>query len=83
MTFIGVSENALRIQIWTALFPQREHLFAVPCGTANPPCCSTVYQEAPPSFKGWLVLLDYGPHTGGLRLNLFTYRDLEEWLNEP
>jgi len=38
---------------------------------------------AAPPFKGWLVLLEYGPPTGGLRLNLFTYRDLDEWLNEP
>ena len=61
-TFIGTSENALRIQIWTALIA--------------------------------LLLLKYLHHlsTFGwsmsnlatmLRLNLFTYRDLLEWLHNP
>lgn len=61
-TFIGTSENALRIQIWTALIA--------------------------------LMLLKYLHHlskakwsmsnlTTMLRLNLFTYRDLMEWLNNP
>jgi len=61
-TFIGTSENALRIQIWTALIA--------------------------------LMLLKYLHHLSKaqwsmsnlatmLRLNLFSYRDLEEWLHDP
>jgi hypothetical protein len=61
-TFIGTTENALRIQIWTALIA--------------------------------LLLLKYLHHLSNLkwslsnlatmlRLNLFTYRDLTEWLNDP
>lgn len=61
-TFIGTSENALRIQIWTALIA--------------------------------LLLLKYLHHLSQfgwsmsnlatmLRLNLFTYRDLLEWLQNP
>ena len=61
-TFIGTSENALRIQIWTALIA--------------------------------LLLLKYLHHLSKfgwsmsnlatmLRLNLFTYRDLLEWLHNP
>jgi len=61
-TFIGTSENALRIQIWTALIA--------------------------------LLLLKYLHHLSKatwslsnlatmLRLNLFTYRDLTDWINDP
>jgi hypothetical protein len=61
-TFIGTSENALCIQIWTALVA--------------------------------LLLLKYLHHLSRfgwsmsnlatmLRLNLFTYRDLQEWLHDP
>jgi len=61
-TFIGTSENALRIQIWTALIA--------------------------------LLLLKYFHHLSKfswsmsnlatmLRLNLFTYRDLLDWLHDP
>ncbi len=61
-TFIGTSENALRIQIWTALIA--------------------------------LLLLKYLHHLSKfgwsmsnlatmLRLNLFTYRDLRDWLDDP
>jgi len=61
-TFIGTSENALRIQIWTALIV--------------------------------LLLLKYLHHLSKfgwsmsnlatmLRLNLFTYRDLMDWLHNP
>ena len=61
-TFIGTSENALRIQIWTALIA--------------------------------LLLLKYLHHLSKfrwsmsnlatmLRLNLFTYMDLLEWLHDP
>ena len=58
-TFVGTSENALRIQIWTALIAllllkwlhYQSHLFW--------------------SFSNLATML---------RLNLFTYRDLLEWL---
>ena len=61
-SFVGTSENALRVQIWTALIALLllkwlHHL----------------------SKAGWslsnLVSL--------LRLNLFTYRDLQKWLDDP
>ena len=74
------SENALRIQIWTALIPQgtfssmfltehRIHLVSM-----------LVLKQlhhlsrAPWSFPDMATML---------RLNLFTYRDLRAWLNEP
>ena len=61
-TFVGTTENALRIQLWTALIA--------------------------------LLLLKWLHHlskakwslsnlAGMLRLNLFTYRDLIEWLHKP
>ena len=61
-TFIGTSENALRIQIWTALVSMLvlkwlHHL-----------------SQAPWSFSNMATML---------RLNLFTYRDLRAWLDEP
>lgn len=61
-TFVGTSENALRIQIWTALIAMLllkwlHHL-----------------SKAQWSFSNLASML---------RLNLFTYRDLEEWLDEP
>ena len=61
-TFIGTSENALRIQIWTALVSMLvlkwlHHL-----------------SRAPWSFSNMATML---------RLNLFTYRDLRAWLDEP
>jgi hypothetical protein len=61
-TFIGTSENALRIQIWTALIAML--------------------------LLRWLHHLSkarwsFSTLTSMLRLNLFTYRDLKEWLNDP
>jgi len=61
-TFVGTSENALRIQIWTALIALLllkwlHHL----------------------SQAGWSL----SNLAAMLRLNLFTYRDLEEWLHNP
>ena len=61
-TFVGTSENALRIQIWTALLTMvllrwLHHLSKARWSLSN------------------LVSL--------LRLSLFTYRDLMEWLNDP
>ena len=61
-TFVGTSENALRIQIWTALIAllllkwlhYQSHLSW--------------------SFSNLATLL---------RLNLFTYRDMLEWLKDP
>jgi hypothetical protein len=61
-TFVGTSENALRIQIWTALIAilllkWLHHL----------------------SKAGWSL----STLASMLRLNLFTYRPLMEWLHEP
>jgi len=61
-TFIGTTENALRIQIWTALLALviLKWLHYLSCASW--------------SFSNLASLL---------RLNLFTYRDLMEWLNQP
>jgi hypothetical protein len=61
-TFVGTSENAIRIQIWTALIALLllkwlHHL----------------------SKAGWSL----SNLATMVRLNLFTYRDLLEWLNDP
>jgi len=61
-TFVGTSENALRIQIWTALIALLllkwlHHLSKADWSISN------------------LAAM--------LRLNLFTYRNLRDWLNEP
>jgi IS4 transposase len=61
-TFVGTSENALRIQIWTALIALLllkwlHHL----------------------SQAGWSL----SNLAAMLRMNLFTYRDLTKWLNNP
>ena len=61
-SFVGTSENALRIQIWTALLALLllkwlHHL----------------------SKGGWSL----SNLASLLRLNLFTYRDLREWLDDP
>jgi hypothetical protein len=61
-SFVGTSENALRIQIWTALIALlllkwMHHL-----------------SKASWSFSNLASLL---------RLNLFTYRNLHDWLNAP
>lgn len=61
-SFVGTSENALRIQIWTALLALLllKWLHYI-------------------SRAGWS--LSNLAHM--LRLNLFTYRDLPSWLNNP
>ena len=61
-TFVGTSENALRIQIWTALtalllLKWMHHL----------------------SKANWSL----SNLASMLRMNLFTYRDLSKWLNDP
>ena len=61
-TFIGTSENALRIQIWTALIAllllkYLHYISKAKWSLSNLACM--------------------------LRLNLFTYRDLREWLDDP
>ena len=61
-TFVGTSENALRIQIWTALIAMLllkwlHHL----------------------SRAGWSL----SNLAAMVRLNLFTYRDLRAWLDNP
>jgi hypothetical protein len=61
-TFIGTSENALHIQIWTALIS----LLAL----------KWLHYM---SKAGW----SFSNMAAMLRLNLFTYRDLTDWLNSP
>ena len=61
-TFVGTTENALRIQIWTALLALL--------------------------LLRWLHYLSQAKWSlsnlaAMLRFNLFTYRDLEEWLKSP
>ena len=61
-TFVGTSENALRIQIWTALLAilllkWLHHI----------------------SKAGWSL----SNLAAMLRMNLFTYRELKEWLDNP
>ena len=61
-SFVGTSENALRIQIWTALIALLllkwlHHLSKAKWSLSNP--------------------------ASMLRLNLFTYRDLTAWLDNP
>lgn len=61
-TFVGTTENALQIQIWTALIAllvlRWLHYL---------------------SQFGWSLTI----MVAMLRLNLFTYRDLTDWLNDP
>lgn len=61
-TFVGTSENALQIQIWTALIAllvlKWLHYL---------------------SKNGW----SFSNMASMLRLNLFTYRDLTDWLHDP
>ncbi len=61
-TFVGTSENALLIQIWTALIAML--------------------------LLRWLHFLSkrnwsFSNLAALLRMNLFTYRDLKEWLDDP
>jgi hypothetical protein len=61
-TFVGTSENALRIQIWTALIAMLLLKWMHYLSKAN-----------------WSL----SNLASMLRLNLFTYRDLMQWLHEP
>lgn len=61
-TFVGTSENALHIQIWTALIA----------------ILMLRYLQLSSSW-GWSL----SNLVAMIRLNLFTYRDLHKWLNEP
>ena len=61
-TFIGVSENALRIQIWTALITMLLLKWL------------HYMSKAGLSFANIVTLV---------RLNLFSYRDLFKWLDNP
>ena len=60
-SFVGTTENALRIQIWTALL-------ALPCSRG----CTT-----------WKAGWSLSNLASMLRLNLFTYRHLRDWLDDP
>lgn len=61
-TFVGTSENALRIQIWTALIAMLLLKWLHHLSKANWSLCNLAYL---------------------LNLNLFTYRDLQDWLHSP
>lgn len=61
-TFVGTSENALHIQIWTALIAILMLRFLQLSST-----------------WGWSL----SNLVAMIRLNLFTYRDLPKWLDEP
>jgi hypothetical protein len=61
-TFVGTSENALRIQIWTALIALLLLKWLHHLSKAN-----------------WSL----SNLASMLRLNLFTYRDLTNWLHDP
>ena len=61
-TFVGTSENAVAVQIWTALIALLLLKWLHFCSTAK---------------------LSFANLAGVLRLILFTYRDLEEWLHKP
>jgi IS4 transposase len=61
-TFVGTSENALHIQIWTALIAILMLRFLQLSST-----------------WGWSL----SNLVAMIRLNLFTYRDLLRWLDEP
>ncbi len=61
-TFVGTSENALRIQIWTALISLLLFKFLHYLSKANW------------SLSNLATML---------RLNLFTYMDLSDWLHNP
>lgn len=61
-SFVGTSENALRIQIWTALITMLLLKWMHYRSKFNW------------SFSNLVVML---------RLNLFTYRNLDEWLDSP
>jgi len=61
-TFVGTSENALRIQIWTALI-----------------ALLLIKWMKHQSRAGWCLSL----MAAVLRWNLFVYRDLRDWLDDP
>jgi hypothetical protein len=61
-TFVGTSENAIRIQIWTALIALLLLKWLHHLSKAN-----------------WSL----STLAAMLRMNLFTYRDLMDWLNDP
>ncbi len=61
-TFVGTTENALRIQIWTALTT----------------ILALKYFKALSTYD-W----SFSNLISMLRLNLFTYRELLDWLNDP
>jgi hypothetical protein len=61
-TFVGTTENALRIQIWTALI-----------------CMLLLKWLHHLSKAGWSL----SNLASLLRMNLFTYRDLMQWIDNP
>jgi len=61
-SFVGTSENALHIQIWTAWLARLLIKWLHPLSQAHWSLCNLATM---------------------LRLNLFTYRDLRDWLQDP
>ena len=68
-TFVGTTENALYIQIWTACLPVRQALIAM---------LLIKYLQFKSKF-GWSL----SNLVAFLRWNLFTYRDLWDWIDNP
>jgi hypothetical protein len=68
-TFVGVSENAVRIQIWTALVAMLR------CARHT----ALLKMQQMRSRFGWSL----SNLAALLRLNLLTHRKLEEWLENP
>jgi len=61
-SFVGTTENALRIQFWTALI-----------------ALLLIKWLKHQSRSGWCLSLT----AAALRWNLFVYRDLQQWLDDP
>jgi len=68
-TFVGTTENALYIQIWTACLTGRQALIAM---------LLIKYLQFKSRF-GWSL----SNLVAFLRWNLFTYRHLWEWIDNP
>ncbi len=75
-TFIGTSENALRIQIWTALAPPGGLLFDVPDGTSNSPCLHARAQAVSSSVTGSVILPGHGDDVAAEPLHLSGFASL-------
>jgi hypothetical protein len=75
-TFVGESENALRIQIWAAMIPQGAFSCPLPLGTNNSPCFIAGNQVAASSLESWMVLFQHGDHASAEPLYLSGFAGL-------